>query len=155
MHSFRIRGLPAEQFTHLFTMSQADLAEHCAIRVSADGDGYPCRISLTDATAGDEVLLVNYQHHRTSSPFRSSFAVYVRQGERTYDAIDAVPEQLRRRLLSLRAYDASGMMRAAEVVEGTRVETVIDSLLQESSISYIHAHFAKPGCYAALIERAG
>ncbi len=152
MHSFRIRGLPTHEFAHLFSMSQVELERHSAMRVTADGDGYPCRISLTDAAPGESVILANYCHHRTTSPFRSSFAIYVREGERTYDAVDEVPQQLRRRLLSLRAYDSAGMLRAADVVAGTDLETVLPELLHDR-ISYVHAHFAKAGCYAALIER--
>jgi hypothetical protein len=154
MPGFRIRGLPAQEFADLFALSEAQLQYRGALRMIADGGGYPCRVSLTDATPGEPVILLNYEHHRTSSPFRASFAIYVRQGERTYDALDAVPQQLRCRLLSLRAYDAAGMLRAAEVVEGTGLESAVEVLLQDQRVSYLHAHFAKAGCYAALIERA-
>jgi hypothetical protein len=141
MLSFRIRGLAAHQFSHLFSMSQTELGCHSALRLTADSDGYPCRISLTDAVPGESVILVNYCHHQTTSPFRASFAIYVREGERTYDAVDEVPQQLRRRLLSLRAYDSAGMLRAADVVAGTELETALPGLLQ-GRISYVHAHFA-------------
>lgn len=154
MIDFRIRGLCAEDFSHLFRMSDGQLADLGARRVTAEDDGYPCRISLTDATPGDDVILLNYQHHRADTPFRSCFAIYVRKGERTFDAINEVPAQLRKRLLSLRAYDADGMMIAADVVEGCLLETVLVPMLANDQVSYIHAHFAKPGCYAAVIERA-
>jgi hypothetical protein len=154
MISFRMRGLPARDFTHLFDMSDAELAHANALRMTADSDGYPCRVSLTDATPGDPVILVNYMHHRVDTPFRASFAIYVRLGEQTCDVVDQVPAQLRRRLLSVRAYDAAGMLRAADVVSGTELEQSVQSMLQEPQACYLHVHFAKPGCYAALIERA-
>jgi hypothetical protein len=49
--SFRITGLPAERFSHLFALSDADLAAHGAVRRIADArtPGYPCRVSLTDS----------------------------------------------------------------------------------------------------------
>ena len=59
--NFRIRGLEARQFDHLFALS-AELAEHGAVRRIADGPR-PCRISLSDANPGDELILVNYEHH--------------------------------------------------------------------------------------------
>ena len=93
MH-FRIQGLPAESFAHLFTLSDEELARLGAVRRIADGPR-PCRVSLTDAEAGDELILVNYEHHPVASPYRMRFAIYVRRGEETFDAIDAVPEQLR------------------------------------------------------------
>ena len=89
-----------------------------------------------------------------TTPFRSSFAIYVRPGEQTYDAIDRVPEQLRRRTLSLRAYTGIGMMVAAEVVAGTELESGVERLFALESTAYIHAHFAAAGCYAARIDRA-
>lgn len=153
MHSFRIRGLAAEQFQTLFRMSDAELEQHLARRMIADGAGYPCRISLTDAAPGDTVILLNYEHQRVATPFRSSHAIYVREGERTFDAVDEVPQQLRTRVLSLRGFDTHGMLRRAELVEGARIESAIDALFADPSVEYIHAHFAKPGCYAALIER--
>ena len=66
--NFRIRGLEARQFDHLFALSDAELAEHGAVRRIADGPR-PCRISLSDATPGDELILVNYEHHAVSSPY--------------------------------------------------------------------------------------
>ena len=60
MNNFRIRGLPAKDFTPLFSMSDPQLAEFNARRVTALDGGYPCRVSLTDATPGDSVILVNY-----------------------------------------------------------------------------------------------
>jgi len=153
MRSFRIRGLPAEQFQALFPMSDAELEQHLARRTTADDGGYPCRISLTDAAPGDSVILLNYEHQRVATPFRSSHAIYVREGERTFDSIDEVPLQLRKRVLSLRGFDSHGMLRSAELIEGTKVESAIDALFADASVAYIHAHFAKPGCYAALIER--
>jgi Protein of unknown function (DUF1203) len=153
MNSFRIRGLPAQDFAHLFTLSDAALEQLRARRMTATDSGYPCRVSLTDAAPGDTVVLVNYEHHRVESPFRSSFAIYVREGERTFDGINEVPAQLRARLLSLRAYDASGMLRMADVIDGRQLETGIEPMLANCEVAYIHAHFAKPGCYAALIER--
>ena len=94
--SFRITGLPSEQFTHLFALSDEELALQGAVRRIADSrtPGYPCRVSLTDSREGDELLLVNYEHHPVHSPYRMRFAIYVRKGEETYDAVDQVPEQL-------------------------------------------------------------
>ena len=86
---FRITGLPAEKFSHLFALPETELAAHGAVRTIADGPR-PCRISLTDATPGDELILVNYEHHAVASPYRMRFAIYVRQGEQTFDAVDSV-----------------------------------------------------------------
>ncbi len=93
--TFRVRGLDAAQFAPLFALSDAELAARGAVRKKADSPA-PC-ISLTDAVPGDEVVLVNFEHHAVASPYRMRFAIYVRPGEETFDAIDTVPAQLRRR----------------------------------------------------------
>ena len=151
--SFRISGLPAENFDHLFALSDAELAAHGAVRRKAP-DAVPCRISLTDAIPGDEVILTNYEHHAVDSPYRMRFAIYVRKGEQTYDEVDSIPEQLRKRTLAVRAFDSGGMMVERELVEGTELEGAIDRLLGLPAAAYLHVHFAAPGCYAARIERA-
>ena len=155
MH-FRIQGLPAEHFAPLFALSDAALAEHGAVRRIADErePGYPCRISLTDSKPGDELILVNYEHHAVASPYRMRFAVYVRRGEETFDAVDTVPEQLRKRTLAVRAFDGKAMMVGFELIEGAQVESAIERLLGDQSAAYLHIHFAAPGCYAARVERA-
>jgi hypothetical protein len=151
--SFRITGLPAENFDHLFALDDAELAAQGAVRRKAPG-AVPCRISLTDATPGEDVILTNYEHHAVDSPYRMRFAIYVRKGEATYDAIGEIPEQLRKRTLAVRAFDKDGMMVERELVEGTELESAIERLLALPSAAYLHAHFAAPGCYAARIDRA-
>ena len=151
--NFRIRGLEAGQFAHLFGLSDAELAAHGAVRKIADGPR-PCRISLTDATPGDEVILANFEHHAVASPYRMRFAIYVRQGEQTFDAVGQVPDQLRRRTLAVRGFDAGGMMTGWELIEGVTLEEAIERQFADPRTSYLHVHFAAPGCYAARIERA-
>lgn len=151
--SFRITGLPAENFAHLFALSDAELAAQGAVRRVAEHPA-PCRISLTDATPGDEVILVNYEHHPVDSPYRMRFAIYVRKGEETYDKVNEVPQQLRTRTLAARSFDDTGMMVDRELVEGARLESAIERLLAEPRAAYLHLHYAAPGCYAARVERA-
>jgi Protein of unknown function (DUF1203) len=154
MQHFRIKGLPAETFAPLFAMPDWALEKQGAVRRVADKAGYPCRISLTDAAAGDELILTNYEHHAVASPYRMRFAIYVRKGEQTFDAVDEVPEQLRTRTLAVRGFDAGGMMTGWELIDGGKLEEAIERLLADPRTAYLHVHFAAPGCYAARIERA-
>src|SRR5215813_5436997 len=118
--NFRIKGLPAEHFNHLFAMTDEELAKHHVVRSIVDDrqPGYPCRVSLTDSKPGDELILVNYEHHAVDSPYRMRFAIYVRAGEETFDAVDTVPDQLRTRTLAVRAFDADSMMIGHALVDG-------------------------------------
>lgn len=151
--TFRITGLPAEPFRPLFDLSDDALAAQGAVRRVADA-AYPCRVSLTDSAPGDELILLNYEHHAVQSPYRMRFAIYVRRGEERFDAVDRVPEQLRTRTLAVRAFDAAGMMVERELVEGRDLDGAIGRLLGDPRADYLHVHFAAAGCYAARVERA-
>jgi hypothetical protein len=154
--NFRISGLAREPFAPLFAMSDAELAAQGAVRRIADGrnPGYPCRISLTDSQPGDELLLVNHEHHSVDSPYRMRFAIYVRPDEETYDKEVEVPQQLRLRTLAARSFDADAMMVGNELVDGHKLEEAIERLFAEPRAAYVHLHFAAPGCYAARVDRA-
>ena len=116
--------------------------------------GYPCRVSLADSKPGDELILVNYEHHDVASPYRMRFAIFVRKGDETFDAFDTVPDQLRKRTLAVHAFDGDAMMIGHELIEGGRLEDAIARLFADVRATYLHVHFAAPGCYAARIERA-
>jgi hypothetical protein len=154
--TFQITALPAEPFADLFALSDQDLAEHLAVRVIADAKpGYPCRVSLADAEVGEELILVNHQHQPSATPYRATHAVYVRKGARqARPAIGEVPEQLRSRMLSLRAFGDDGMIVTAELAGDAAIAPALDQLLAEPNVAYVQIHFAKFGCYAARAERA-
>lgn len=154
--SFRITGLSAEPFRPLFGLSDAALAERGVLRYVADAEAhFPCRVEMRDVDPGEAVLLLNHVCQPAATPYRASHAIFVREGAETrFEGIDVVPQAMRTRLLSLRAYDAAGMMRDAEVVEGSAMEAVIERLLADPQTAYLHAHNARRGCYSGRIERA-
>jgi hypothetical protein len=154
--SFRITGLPAAHFSHLFQMADDELAARHARRLVADDrrPGLPCRVSLTDAEPGDTVVLVNYEHHPVESPYRMRFAIFVRPGEETYDRAGEIPDQLRIRQLAVRAFDREAMMVDRELVDGRNLEEAIERLLANQKAAYLHIHYAAAGCYAARVDRA-
>ncbi|HJR74018.1 MAG TPA: DUF1203 domain-containing protein [Luteimonas sp.] len=151
-----VKGLPLEPFQPLFGMSDEELLRHGAKRYVADAKpGYPCRITLQDAEPGETLLLLNWRHHDADTPYRSDGPIFVREAApATFEARNEIPEQQRSRLLSVRAYDADGWMRAAEVVEGADLEALIAKYFADGAIAYLHAHNARRGCYACRIDRA-
>ena len=60
---------------------------------------------------------------------------------------------LRRRDLSLRAFDDGRMLRHARLVEGKAVEGALAHLLSLPDVAQVQIHFAAPGCYAAHAMR--
>jgi len=153
---FQILALNIDQFSHLFGQDAVALARSGAQRVVADEcPGYPCRVSLQDAEVGEHVLLMNYQHQRAASPYRASHAIYVRESaSQARPGQNEAPELLRKRVLSVRAFDGAGMMVDADVVDGRNHEPLIERTFAKDSANYLHIHNAKAGCYAALVERA-
>ena len=154
--SFRITGLSPEPFRILFGLSDEGLSKHGARRCIADAKpGYPDRIELRDAEPGETLFLINYVHQPASTAYYASHAIFVREGaEAAYDRIDEIPEAMRSRHLSLRAFDADHLMIDADLATGDKIEDVIERLFADPHVAYIHAHYAKRGCYAARIDRA-
>ncbi len=153
---FRINGLCAEPFRSLFGLSDHQLAERGARRYVADTKpGFPDRIELRDAEPGESVILVNHMHQPADTPYRASHAIFVLEGAgEAYDRVNEIPEVLRPRVISLRAFNAAHMIVEAELVKGVDIEASIERLLGIPEVGYIQAHYATRGCYAARISRS-
>jgi Protein of unknown function (DUF1203) len=153
--SFRISGLSADQFAHLYGLSDQELLARGARRYRVDKNpGFPDRIELRDLEPGESALLINYIHQPADTPYRASHAIFVREGaEAARSFVDEIPEVMLQRTLSLRAFGADHMLLEAALVEGREVKDAIDHLLGNPAVAYIHAHYAKPGCYAARVDR--
>jgi hypothetical protein len=122
--------------------------------VADQPNSYPCRRCLLDAEVGETMLLVSYDPFLGDSPYRGAGPIFVHERHcEPFDKSAAVPDQLRRRLLSLRAYDDHHMLTGAEVVEGRDLESAVDALFADRSAAYIHVHNARPGCFAARLDR--
>jgi len=152
---FRVIGLSPEPFRPLFDLPDDALERIGARRVFAADPRLPCRVSMAHAEIGEELLLVNHEYQPNDTPYRARHAIYVRKlADRAYDAVDTVPEVLASRLLAVRAFDRRHMMIDAEVCEGGRAAAVFDALLGNPEAGYLQVHNAKPGCYAARVERS-
>ena len=154
--SFRITGLDPALFRHLYGLADDDLAALGVRRLIADSSsGFPDRVEVRDVDQGQSVLLLNHTHQPAATPYRASHAIFVREGaERRFDAVDQIPEALLTRPISLRAFDEAGDMVDADLAAGEALAPLIARFLANSSVGYLHAHFARRGCYAAHIARA-
>lgn len=152
--SFRIRGVDPAPFTELHTFSDAELAARNIVRIRVDEKPWaPCRISLDDAEIGEQVLLLNYDHLPVETAYRQQGPIFVRETARRFDDVDIVPPALARRTLSLRGFDAENMMIEADLVDGAEAAALIMRFFANPAVDYIHAHYAKRGCFAACIDR--
>ena len=153
--SYKITGLNREPFMALFEMNETELAAQGAMRVTAAADkGWPCRISLEDAKAGEEVILLNHVSHDVATPYRSAYAIYIRNGVADgAEYVDQTPPVFEGRPMAFRAFDTDGMLRAAALAMPGQSDAKIRELLESENIAYIHAHNAAYGCFSARIER--
>lgn len=151
--AYRIEGLAPEAFESLFSMMDAGLEARHAVRVTADGPGYPCRVSLEEAEPGEELVLVNHVSNDVDGPFRASHAIYVRRGAAMGAFADEAPPYLDTRTISLRGFDAEGMLKAGLLALPGEADAKIRALFETPEIATIHAHTAAYGCFLARIER--
>lgn len=154
--TYQIQGLSPDRFASLFAMDETELAAINARRVTATSDiSFPCRISLQDARAGEELILLHHVSHDVETPYRSAYAIYVRPGVAAATYRDAVPPVFEGRPIALRAFDAAGMLQTARLAGPGEADGAIRDLFADAGIAYIDAHNAAHGCFAARIERDG
>lgn len=154
--AYRVTGLPSAPFAPLFGLEEAALAAQGIRRMVAPPDaGYPCRVRLIDVPAGTSLLLLSYQHQPANSPYRASGPIFVSEGAyETAVVEDAVPDLMRKRILSVRAYDADDLIVDADVVDGQEADTLFRRYLALPQVAYLHVHLARRGCYAGRVDRA-
>lgn len=152
---YKISGLKAAEFTHLFGQSECDLKKQGAVRITVDSHpGYPDRISLREIPAGETALLVNHIYQPADTPYYGSHAIYIWEGCTKQGVYaNALPEVLTGRILSLRAYDQHHFLKQADLCDGEWAEGLIQRFFSDQRIAYIQIHNAKQGCYACLAER--
>ncbi len=153
--SFRITGLSPEPFVSLYGLSDEALQEKGIVRRIVDeSPGYPERIELRDAEVGESLLLLNHTYQPANSPYHGRHAIFIREGAReAAQFTNEVPEVMRRRTLSVRAFNAEHFIVEADLVAGVEAEGVIERLFANPGVAYLHAHYAKYGCFGARIDR--
>ena len=153
--TYQIAGLDPASFQPLFAMTDSELADRGARRVTAAASrGYPCRVSLADAREGNDLILLHHVSHDVATPYRSAYAIYVRQGAEQARFTDTPPPILEGRPLGLRGFDAGGMLQDALLALPGEADAKIRQLFANPQIATIHAHNAAHGCFAARIERS-
>ena len=154
--TFCITGLDPKPFSQYFGQSDENLKEQGIIRYQVDNNpGFPDRVELRDLEVGEAALLINFEHLPTKSPYRSRHAIFVREGAAVPATFEnTVPEVMYSRLLALRAFDHQDLMIDANLAQGSDISALVRKMLENDSTAYIHAHYARRGCFAARIDRS-
>jgi hypothetical protein len=152
--TYRIRGLNPAPYRPLFGLSDAELAIKGVVRMTVDDPTYSCRVSLTDRDIGETVLLINHVSHDVAGPYRASHAIFIAEADQeAAEFVDEIPPVFAHRLLSLRGFDADGMMADAILTQPGEADAGIRRLFDNPAVELIHAHNAIRGCFSAKIER--
>ena len=152
---FQINALSHQPFQHLFNLNDAELKDIGGLRMIVnENPGFPCRVSLEDATIGEEVLLIPFEHHKTNSPYQAKGPIFIRKGiEQRVLQQNEIPKMLEHRLLSCRGYDKNGIMKSAITSEGKETKNIIEKIFNDDNIAYIHIHNSSPGCFNCEVNR--
>ena len=153
--TYRITGIDPAPYRHLYGLSEEGLAKQGIVRMTVtEKPSFPCRVSLTDRDIGESVLLLNHVSHDVANPYRATHAIFVTEGaEEAAEYVDEVPPVFTPRILSLRAFDADGMMADAILTQPGEADAGIRKLFENPEVIMIHAHNAGRGCFSAKIER--
>ncbi len=154
--TFQFHSLAADQFSHLFGLSDETLYDlGIGVYYSDAMPGYPCRVTLENAALGEKLLLLNHQHLAVDSPYRSSHAIFVKDhGVSKVCKPGEIPDIARTYLLSVRGFDAQDMIVDADVCEGENIEQQLAKFLANDEVTYIHLHTARRGCFLAAVSRS-
>lgn len=154
--SFTITGLSPAEFAPLFALTDEELQQRGVIRKTATSKpGFPCRVTLEDAEPGESVLLLNYESHKAATPYRSAYAIYVREGATDAARFEnALPPVFEGRPLALRRFNKDGHLVGASLALDGDAKDKIEEAFSDENVAYIHAHNAAHGCFAAEIKRA-
>lgn len=110
--TYAINGLDPSSFAAMIGLDDAALAARGARRVVADADrGYPCRVTLDDAKAGESLILFHHVSHDVATPYRSAYAIYIREAaSQAASYVDTPPPVFAGRPLALRCFSDAGML---------------------------------------------
>ena len=152
--TYRITGLDPAPYKPLFGLSDEELEKRGVVRMTVSDTTFPCRVGLTDRALGEKVLLLNHVSHEVANPYRASHAIFVTETDQApAEYVDQVPPVFEKRVLSLRGFDADGMMQDAVLTQPGEADAGIRKLFADPQIRTIHAHNATRGCFSARIER--
>jgi hypothetical protein len=133
------------------TLADSHRRDLMAIVYTADEfPGYPCRQCLRDAEVGEELILVSFDPFTLASPYRQAGPIFLHRTDCSTNRDDSVvPEQLRRRQLSVRAFDADEMMIDAAVITGDGLADELQRFASNPETAFVDVHNATRGCWAA------
>lgn len=115
----------------------------------------PCRHCLRLTDPGEDLILFALCPFDTTGPYAEAGPVFVHANPcEPYAAYDRFPPDFLERSLTLRAYDAEGRIRDAEVAPPGGSGVALDRLFVDERVLFVHVRNPAWGCYDVRVDRA-
>jgi hypothetical protein len=122
--------------------------------VARPADSAPCRHCLRITKPGEHLIVFAYQPFTIGGPYAEVGPVFVHAAPcEAYAHCDIFPEDFRKRILTMRGYNAEGTIETAELSEAGNPEATIERLFSNERVSFIHVRNPAWGCYDFRIDR--
>lgn len=146
-----VEALAPDTYAALFALSDADLHTRGirrAFAIENPGIGYPCRVSLEFARAGEELLLLNHRHlDNPTTPYRAEGPVYVRRAAKPFRFNGEWPAIIMQREMAVRAYDREGIVVEADLAAKDDLKALTLAWLARPDVAHVDFHSARRGCF--------
>jgi hypothetical protein len=153
--TFLVEAIPATALAEV-RESGYDVAGN-PYRPYASGEGgEPLRCCLRPARAGERIALIAYRPPGGAGPYRETGPVFAHASACDgYPAGAGWPPEFRDRRQVLRAYDRSGRIADAVLVEAVDGERGLARLLADPRVSLIQSRNVGYGCFMFAVRRGG
>lgn len=148
---FSISAIPTDIADRIRTTLVDDFGNQLIVRPA---DSAPCRHCLRITKPGEHLIVFAYQPFANVGPYAEVGPVFVHAAPcKAYANRDTFPEDFRKRIMTMRGYNAEGTIETAELSEAGNPEATIERLFSNGRVSFIHARNPAWGCYDFRIDR--
>ena len=126
-------------------------------RAISDGNGVPCRHSLSQVPAGAPYLILAHRPFPEPQPYAEVGPIFLAaDATERYPETDTVPAALASPSYIIRGYGADHRIvyGTGKVVATPAIPDEAALLLDDPAIAYVHVRSASNNCYQCRIERA-
>lgn len=154
MQSYRVIPIPVQIASRVRETMASPQYGHPAYASVAKSYG-PCRSCLRTFDVGSDTrILFTYNPFEGLDSYPSPGPIFVHQNScESFTAEQAFPEKLRNLPLTFEGYGEDRWIVARERARGQEIEPVIDRLLSNPMVRYVHIRNTEAGCFIARIDR--
>jgi hypothetical protein len=152
--AFHISGLPEALTRQVRETLKSPGYGHPVMREVANGTG-PCRACLnTFAIGQDERLLFTYRPPSNDGTLGAPGPVFIHAAECGRYVADGFPPGLRALPLFVEARASGNRILAGRAVRGERAEEVLEEMLADATVEFLHLRHGEAGCFITRVDRS-